>query len=267
MPVFETASARVPVAEAASRAVEASITRPVPQPRPEGAVVLVAEQRPDPAPPVSGGSSKTTGKVVQFRRRHEKTDSSYDISGFWEGTDRYVHHQIFVPTPATHRPLDAHNVVSPAHAEKRVEPATGFFNHALTDVGVEEQTPAAVATVRDRPAPALQPEAAAIPQDSALSAPADTANTGGQQQADEDRQLVQEESAASGSAALSAELAKLREKYIAGKIAGADLFDDQGELLIARHEPITPEVIDRAGRSGKLAELVVQMTIPGLDVE
>lgn len=67
-----------------------------------------------------------------------------------------------------------------------------------------------------------------------------------------------------GSPALSEEIRHIRHKYIVGKIAGEDLFDRQGRLIVARHGTITSEIVDQADREGKLADLIVSMVLPGL---
>ena len=67
-----------------------------------------------------------------------------------------------------------------------------------------------------------------------------------------------------GSAAVSEEIRQLRRRYILGKLAGEDLADRNGRILIAKGQPITEAVMDAADREGKLAELIVNMVIPGL---
>jgi len=54
---------------------------------------------------------------------------------------------------------------------------------------------------------------------------------------------------------------QLRKKYIVGKISGTDLRDAKGNVIIARNAVITEEVMNRAEREGKLAELILHMTI------
>jgi len=66
------------------------------------------------------------------------------------------------------------------------------------------------------------------------------------------------------SAAISEEIRSLRSKYIVGKWAGEDLFDAAGKRIIAKGAVITEDVVEAADRSGKLAELIVNMVIPGL---
>lgn len=64
---------------------------------------------------------------------------------------------------------------------------------------------------------------------------------------------------------VSREIKTVRHKYIVGKLAGEDLTDSKGEILIRKNEIITPEIIDKSEREGKLAELIVNMIIPGLE--
>ncbi|HZG58487.1 hypothetical protein, partial [Paenibacillus sp.] len=68
----------------------------------------------------------------------------------------------------------------------------------------------------------------------------------------------------SPSPAITEEIRSLRVKYIVGKWAGEDLFDAAGKRIIAKGAVITEETVDAAERAGKLAELIVNMIIPGL---
>ncbi|NTW05078.1 MAG: hypothetical protein HGA27_03025 [Peptococcaceae bacterium] len=67
------------------------------------------------------------------------------------------------------------------------------------------------------------------------------------------------------STVVSREIKTVRHKYIVGKLAGEDLADSKGEIVIRKNEIITPEIIDKSEREGKLAELIVNMIIPGLE--
>jgi len=69
---------------------------------------------------------------------------------------------------------------------------------------------------------------------------------------------------ASGSSAVTEEIVHLRRRYIVGKIAGEDLYDRSGRLIIAKGQPITESVMENADSAGKLAELIVNMMIKGL---
>jgi hypothetical protein len=60
------------------------------------------------------------------------------------------------------------------------------------------------------------------------------------------------------------EIMKIRYRYIVGKTAGEDLNAPDGKRIISRGEVITSEVVALADRYGKLPELIVNMTIPGL---
>jgi hypothetical protein len=70
-----------------------------------------------------------------------------------------------------------------------------------------------------------------------------------------------------GSEAVSAEINSIRNRYIVGKIAGEDLLDHQGRLVIAKGATISAEVVDIAEREGKLPDLIVNMQMPGGSVE
>jgi hypothetical protein len=57
---------------------------------------------------------------------------------------------------------------------------------------------------------------------------------------------------------------KHRISYLVGKLAGKDLYDENGEEILKDGDLITPEAVTRADAAGKLAELIVNMRIPGL---
>jgi flagellar motor protein MotB len=50
-------------------------------------------------------------------------------------------------------------------------------------------------------------------------------------------------------------------RYIIGKIAGEDLYDLEGCLIIRKDEPITEQVVAEADEANKLSELIINMTI------
>ncbi|TVY07705.1 hypothetical protein [Paenibacillus cremeus] len=66
------------------------------------------------------------------------------------------------------------------------------------------------------------------------------------------------------SAALTSEIQAIRHRYIVGKRAGDTLYDAGGRLIISQGGVITADVVDAADRAGKLADLIVGMTISGL---
>lgn len=53
----------------------------------------------------------------------------------------------------------------------------------------------------------------------------------------------------------------IKSQYIVGKVAGEDLYDQAGNLIIAKSTKITREVVEEANRLGKLAELIVNMKL------
>lgn len=71
--------------------------------------------------------------------------------------------------------------------------------------------------------------------------------------------------ARAASPALAAEIRVIQQRYIIGKKAGENLYDEAGALIIAKGEEIAAATIDAAERAGKLADLIVQMVIPGLE--
>ena len=54
----------------------------------------------------------------------------------------------------------------------------------------------------------------------------------------------------------------MRNRYIVGKLAGEDLFSKNGELIISKNSVITEDIIQKSESAGKLAELIINMTIP-----
>ena len=71
------------------------------------------------------------------------------------------------------------------------------------------------------------------------------------------------EEAGKESGALSAEIMSIRNRYIVGKIAGEDLHDADGRLIVAKSGLITAEIVDLAEKAGRLPDLIVNMKIPG----
>ncbi|KEO81466.1 hypothetical protein [Tumebacillus flagellatus] len=64
------------------------------------------------------------------------------------------------------------------------------------------------------------------------------------------------------SSAVSAEILSIRNRYIVGKISGADLQDGSGRLLVAKGAKITEEVAAIAEKAGLLPDLIVNMKLP-----
>ncbi len=58
------------------------------------------------------------------------------------------------------------------------------------------------------------------------------------------------------------EIEKIREKYVVGKIAGSDLYDAEGNLIISKNSVITADIVKKAEQESKLAELIVNMSLP-----
>ncbi|MBL0389006.1 hypothetical protein JJB07_20655 [Tumebacillus sp. ITR2] len=64
------------------------------------------------------------------------------------------------------------------------------------------------------------------------------------------------------SSAVSSEILSIRNRYIVGKIAGADLHDANGRLLVSKGAKITEEVASLAEKAGSLPELILNMKLP-----
>lgn len=67
------------------------------------------------------------------------------------------------------------------------------------------------------------------------------------------------------SPALSADISQVRNKYLVGKIAGEDLIARDGSIIAPQNSVITVEVVRRAQEEGKLAELIINMILPGME--
>mgnify|MGYP001201190798 CR=1 FL=1 len=61
---------------------------------------------------------------------------------------------------------------------------------------------------------------------------------------------------------INPEIESIKRNYIVGKIAGESLADGNGRLIVAKDSVITEQVVKRAQREGKLAELIVNMRLP-----
>jgi len=110
----------------------------------------------------------------------------------------------------------------------------------------QEVTAAAVAVTEGRSAAkpaatAVQPEEPAATQTSPKSTPA---------------------GASSASPAVATEIRNVRHRYIVGKVAGEDLRDDQGKLIVAKGGTISAEIVTEAEACGRLPELIINMQLP-----
>jgi hypothetical protein len=63
------------------------------------------------------------------------------------------------------------------------------------------------------------------------------------------------------------QISSFKEQYIIGKVAGADLIDLSGKLIIAKNTKITKVIVEIANANGKLAELIVNMKVLGAGEE
>jgi hypothetical protein len=68
-----------------------------------------------------------------------------------------------------------------------------------------------------------------------------------------------------GSPALSADINQVRNKYLVGKVAGEDLLAKDGSTIITKGSIISVDTVARAEEEGKLAELIINMVLPGME--
>lgn len=59
----------------------------------------------------------------------------------------------------------------------------------------------------------------------------------------------------------------IKTQYIVGKIAGEDLFDLQGNVIVKENARITRDVVELANKCGKLADLIVNMKLTSAGVD
>jgi hypothetical protein len=81
------------------------------------------------------------------------------------------------------------------------------------------------------------------------------------------KQMVLEDEVYSGKNRIIEQIASFKEQYILGKVAGADLFDRTGKLIVAVDTKITKDVVELANANGKLAELIINMKVIGAGEE
>lgn len=62
-------------------------------------------------------------------------------------------------------------------------------------------------------------------------------------------------------------LQTLFERFLTGKVLGADLLTAEGEILAARDAEITYELVQKAEAAGLLPSLIAHMTLPGISEE
>ncbi len=64
---------------------------------------------------------------------------------------------------------------------------------------------------------------------------------------------------------LENKIGQAKNTFIIGKLSGVDLTDDDGNVIISKGEVITEETVDKAEKSGKISELIINMVLAGLD--
>jgi len=82
-----------------------------------------------------------------------------------------------------------------------------------------------------------------------------------------DRSSTCEPDEAMEAAPFEARIRRSQLNYMVGKISGKDIVDGEGRPIISKGEVITAEIVEKARESGKLAELIVYMTIPGVETD
>jgi hypothetical protein len=82
---------------------------------------------------------------------------------------------------------------------------------------------------------------------------------------DEEQAGIEATVPAESSPTVAREISRIRQKYILGKIAGEDLLDSKGNIIIAKNEVITDEIVEKAEREGNLSELILNMALPDLN--
>ncbi|MGE5483741.1 MAG: PRC-barrel domain-containing protein [Ignavibacteriales bacterium] len=106
---------------------------------------------------------------------------------------------------------------------------------------------------------------ATVPSVSPAAVPAIAGLAGGTSSPAASTQVVAAEPAPAPESEAVSQIGSRRMKYLVGRISGTDIRDPDGALIVAKGGTITAEIVDRARSAGKLAELIVNMTIPGLN--
>ncbi|WP_274364179.1 hypothetical protein [Paenibacillus thermotolerans] len=190
--------------------------------------------------------------LVHFRRKHEAAEV---YGGFWEGVETYMQMPaVITGNVETQAELASALSLPQQDGTNFTADVPRYFNYSINDALVP--LPAAKPSLPSRgrgtnerlnALPQKKPEQEAQEKEKAAEARPAQAQT--------------------GSRAVTKEVRQLRYQYIVGKLAGEDLLSDSGDLIIAKHQPITEAVVDEADKEGKLALLIIQMTIPGMEEE
>jgi hypothetical protein len=185
-------------------------------------------------------SATADGLALQGERMStagEMEDERSAVSAYWGSIDGYLS-AAGESRAAAAKPL-------PAPSQRPMVKAGVQGVVALhSNIAAAQQVAASVAVAAEAPAAS---DAAATPIAPAASAAPLTHDVGSQE-----------------SAALKSEIDAIRHRYIVGKTAGEDLLDADGRIIIRQGGVITPPIIEAAERAGKLADLIVGMTMPGL---
>lgn len=63
---------------------------------------------------------------------------------------------------------------------------------------------------------------------------------------------------------LTDEIDSIQQRYLVGKIAGKDLLDKKGQIIVSKNSKITSEIVKKANEEGVLSDLIINMKIPDL---
>lgn len=74
--------------------------------------------------------------------------------------------------------------------------------------------------------------------------------------------IEQTEKEFNASKEMEMEIKNIKNNYLIGKIVGEDLFDNNGGRIAYKNEHITEDIIEKAEKSGKLVDLILNMSIP-----
>ncbi|HOV79226.1 MAG TPA: hypothetical protein PK728_03905 [Bacillota bacterium] len=194
----------------------------------------------------SGGTSESVKDEVRGLPATVSREIGQESSGsYWESLDLDLRGECLRDSIFLHELIDEDGYGSFREGVEAgyEETATEFFSGSETAFAIE--------------APAV-PESGEAPliQESAVSAGA------GQKPV---RPPEEKGKKVQASPAVEKEIKTIRHKYVVGKLAGEDLLDGSGKVIILKNELITPEVVERAEAEGKLPELIINMVIPGLE--
>ncbi|MEB3101357.1 hypothetical protein [Ferviditalea candida] len=205
------------------------------------------------------------GKVVAFRKRGEAPDMSLPVQSAVSGSEPGHQSAIVKPKAAVGMGFweDAGD-----YLEQILQDTLAIFSTSAVQASASSavaepplSVPASAAPFESsvKPLDSIRAERSVNPEPSPVQR-AEIAEAANAQEAYDHSAAFEGKS----SLAVSDEIRQLRRKYIVGKIAGEDLLDRSGRLIVGKNQPITEAVMLKADQEGKLSELIVNMIIPGL---